>query len=106
MNTKWTPGKWLRKASVDTNETIIWNDNLCPIAKIPWPGFTENNETEANARLIAAAPELAEALQALDKAFWPAANGWGDDIQDAIQEAHTLLAKLELAPTETHGKKG
>lgn len=54
MKTQHTAGTWLLRSSVDTNETLVWNDNRCPIAKIPWDGFTENNETEANAARIVA----------------------------------------------------
>ena len=69
MNTKHTPGPWTNTPMQDT----IWaNDGdtmVARIADLPWKETpsgrrTSDCETEyANARLIAAAPELLEALQ-------------------------------------------
>lgn len=70
MNTKHTPGPWTNTPMQDT----IWaNDGdtmVARIADLPWKETpsgrrTSDCETEyANARLIAAAPELLEALEA------------------------------------------
>lgn len=63
MKTQHTPGPWLIRSDDALRQTLIWSDARTDVARIQWDGFTENNETEANARLIAAAPELAEALR-------------------------------------------
>lgn len=60
-----TPGPW--KVNSDGMGTVMcWNGNgdLQPLAKVFFQNF-ETEEAYANARLIAAAPELARILQRL-----------------------------------------
>ena len=56
MSTQHTPGPWQykRTSGFDYGSTAYWV-----------PGICTNIDTEANARLIAAAPELLEALKAV-----------------------------------------
>lgn len=60
MNTEYTPGPWEMD---ECNGRIEINnvETLFTVATIPWP--VENKRARANARLIAAAPELLEALE-------------------------------------------
>jgi hypothetical protein len=57
-------------------------------------GFEPRNE--ANARLIAAAPELLEALEAF-KAI-DAFEGWHPKYRDAIEKAEAAIAKATGTP--------
>lgn len=62
MNTKHTPGPWLYEGH--PNALIIWSDEKSrstEICHITPHGDLHNSVGEANARLIAAAPELLEA---------------------------------------------
>ena len=62
----WTPGPWMarHRASGSSSKVAamrVWTENWVKVASITDTGAT----TQANARLIAAAPEMAEALEAL-----------------------------------------
>jgi hypothetical protein len=69
MNTKHTPGKWTLVKNTSASHSIppyiIFEDthskNIATV--IPWYADMEPEEVEANARLIAAAPELLAALK-------------------------------------------
>lgn len=72
MNTKHTPGKWTLVKNTSGSQSkippyLIMEDkryNAKNIATvIPWYADMEPEEVEANARLIAAAPELLAALK-------------------------------------------
>jgi hypothetical protein len=72
MMTKHTPGKWLfTYRDGDKSSSIISRDKRSNIVKeiciIPHDGMTESGEIEllANARLIAAAPLMLDALKAI-----------------------------------------
>lgn len=70
---KWTPGPWALESDINPNEaasdTIVkTRDGAYTIARTGWSIGTEiqsDDEREANARLIAAAPDLVEAVKAL-----------------------------------------
>lgn len=72
-----TPGPWVVnpfEARVDEAAKIC-DDGLLPICKLLWPTDERTEtETKANARLIAAAPAMLEALQGLlglyDETHW------------------------------------
>ena len=67
QETKWTPGPWT--LSADTSPRVMGpskhGENV--VAKVYFREFT--NLTQANAHLIAAAPELYEALKEAQKDF-------------------------------------
>ncbi len=94
---KHTPGPW--KVIRDGNDLSVRSANSRDTGKIthldiaenigglrPGPDFTDRSEAKANARLIAAAPDLLEALQRLVKAVDPESTGW-DEAVDAIAKA-------------------
>ena len=63
-----TPGPWRvteYQPNKRTNRTIsiIWGQQVSPLAEV------ENGPREANARLIAAAPELLQALHLITRSF-------------------------------------
>lgn len=60
---KHTPGPWKMRRS---GRISVAGFDICAIAALPVPGgFSLNGEAFANAALIAAAPDLLEALRAL-----------------------------------------
>lgn len=62
---KFTPGPW---HVGDGNETIVYDANRWAIASATtFHRKHEDGSSEANAKLIAAAPELLEALEALKR---------------------------------------
>lgn len=110
VNTKWTPGPW----KVDEVWALIEGPNGEEVAAVHAATTTQSqrasrNIAQANARLIAAAPELVKALAAcLYRLEHYTADTETCDLvpldERAINAARALLAKLDLAPTETHGK--
>ena len=64
MEAKHTPGPWLveDKSSNDVYRYVLAEcDDIHPVARITLDGIRHDDVAEANARLIAAAPELLEA---------------------------------------------
>lgn len=61
MNTQHTPGPW-RYFAIQPGQFQVASDSQPNIATSAWMGF-EHEHNESNARLIAAAPSLLEALQ-------------------------------------------
>lgn len=65
MKTQHTPGPWMNTPMQDTIWTADGMTKIATIADLPWnDGKSDWMTEQANARLIAAAPELLEALQA------------------------------------------
>lgn len=64
MQTKHTPAPWWKDKHSDNNDVIVRDTNGTIVANLSvdysesWIGQREGNETEANAKLISAAPEL------------------------------------------------
>lgn len=61
MEFKGTKGKWSVR---DTEKTVVVNENRLVITETDYPN-TSVSESEANAKLIAAAPEMFEMLNKL-----------------------------------------
>ena len=92
MKNRFTPGPW----EVDASECLKVRNTSGSIAMIMQThlrGRRNNDETHANARLIAAAPDMLEALRdALDN--WEIHNRSGDGMQgDWVHDARTAIAK-------------
>jgi hypothetical protein len=81
----WTPGPWMTNPLSD-GSTAIWANEKGRIAVscLTWAG---NYEGQANARLIAAAPELVEALEEL-------LSNDPDRMFKACRAGEALLAKV------------
>lgn len=99
--TKHTPGPWIAVWREDLGKFRIGPDNGdMPVAGTVNQGDREHEE--ANARLIASAPELLEALKQMVAAMWQhfEYNHDGDDedydfCQRAIDKARAAIAKAE-----------
>ena len=90
---KHTPGPWFAQAGYLTIYNLSDGNvgTTCAIAKVlrDQPG---DDQAEANARLIAAAPELYDAAEnALDTLLSCCVAGDGVDDRDAILEAQQML---------------
>lgn len=99
-----TPGPWKwRRVTADRGALIAMlletedrprphNDPCIMAAREDWVGFLDNAPTgEANARLIAAAPELLEALEGI---LWALdSNNLGQFTPSAIKAARAVIAK-------------
>lgn len=88
---KHTPAPWIAKGTRVTSENGKWFNIE----------FTTSlEEAYANARLVAAAPELLEALKNIERAaageiIWPEMLSWEDTINRARNEALAAIAKAE-----------
>lgn len=61
---KHTPGPWHRNIKPATHYTTVWSGRNTHVARVVPEGLTEA-EVEANINLIAAAPDLLDALERL-----------------------------------------
>lgn len=94
----WTPGPWELDGGVVRGWT---DDHKRPICEI-YRELRASDETIANAHLIAAAPELFEALQASQKAIRELrTNGAPTSFWDDIEAAN--IAALSRAVEVEHG---
>lgn len=92
METQWTPGPW--KVHGDETQPVFYvhgSNAVCDIRKPDGRFYRSPRETEANARLIAAAPEMAELLERI--ALTPMQNA--AHALDYIADARALLAKIK-----------
>lgn len=97
MKPKHTPGPW----KVESNEEFIeiWNNNTW-IANVQTEHKHHTVDNFANARLIAAAPEL---LDALEDAITFLATDYGYDsrLADCLNKARAAKAKATGGPIDT-----
>lgn len=82
---KHTPGPWRSAPSIrgSQGERLICADDTPPLARVY---FVRGQRAGANARLMAAAPDLLEALQWVLSAH-------GEQLHDAFDAAHKAIAK-------------
>jgi len=88
-----TPGPWKRE------RLCIFCPNGSLIAEVHEDYFTHTSEDEANARLIAAAPELLEALILLEREMVESGNAGSEDYgwKPAIEKTRAALSKAQGA---------
>ena len=93
MKTKHTKGEWELESTMYSNRTAI--NSLCNKDRhtVIESYVEDNNEQEANAKLIAAAPELLEALNNLILAN---TNNKGESVMRRIDEAIEVIKKATL----------
>lgn len=101
MTTKHTPGPW---RTMDRPENAIWiqgqpdENGYREICTLPNYQLLKREQTEANARLIAAAPELLEALRACDLFLTAHGQGWinaSNEGRNAWKMARAAIAKAQ-----------
>ena len=87
--TKHTPGPWHTTKPIESNG-YVWvdpSDGCCGDVATAWP--THQGSAEANANLIAAAPELLEALEAARRKIeWILPVEW-----DVMRQIDAAIAK-------------
>ena len=90
MTAKHTPGPWVVRTIDQSLATVETQDGeyiICAAAQLRGDDWkTEHAERKANARLIAAAPELLEALQFVMTAS-------GEQLSTAFEQAQAAIAK-------------
>ena len=95
-NAKHTPGPWVVRTIDQSLATVETQDGeyiICNAAQLRWDDWkTEHAERKANARLIAAAPELLEALQRLSAQCERLRMAWQLE-SDAERNARVVIAK-------------
>lgn len=97
---KHTPGPWMVREAADFLQ-IAPPDNsepICEMGLYPAPDWPKDEAAElmANARLIASAPELLEALEAFAKHFGPLHdNEWlNDECRHCFKLARNALSRV------------
>ena len=73
--TKYTPGPWQVAETRHKYDTLIRNKDYDPVASTNFAGYSPKTAA-ANARLIAAAPDLLEALKTSNDALSTLADCW------------------------------
>lgn len=94
METKFTPGPWRVGEMRNKYDIVIRDSNNSPVALGVVAGYLLR-EAEANARLIAAAPELLDVLTRLEMVA-----GLGNNYDDPVRvSARAAIAKATGAMT-------
>jgi len=91
---KWTPGPWEYRLCVEGDEGIYMSGNL--LSKVASLSFTHSEIMDANGALIAAAPDLVEALEMVEDHLYSFPD---DDV--CIQEDRALVMR---ALAKAHGE--
>lgn len=107
MNTEYTPGPWLAFQANSENGTNYWRIRTAP----PWSGDTLRGYCgEANARLIAAAPDLLEALKLSliehkeVRGFLNARISRMEPVHKWLKETEQVIGMIESAIAKAEGK--
>ena len=95
---KHTPGPWEIKRHYDPGYKFISAPKHSGLAQVVWCMEDEDRspECEANAHLIAAAPELLEALEKVDS-YWssPGEDDWVTHYNTVLQPVRAAIAKAK-----------
>lgn len=88
-----TPAPWKYYPPTSENPSKV-NVSACD-GQVDIYNAPLTTETKANARLIAAAPELLDALKSLNDAEWMVTHDWGGDRAFIINKVEQAIAKAE-----------
>lgn len=90
---KHTPGPWSAEVDRENDHEINIVSGNRPFVATAWPAnHQEDKEQEANARLIAAAPELLEALRIVRDTL-PHINGNASSVNSLLKLTGAAIAK-------------
>lgn len=98
-DTKWTPGPWTWDVALDHNWDVqVWSSPNRRVCFVAHDGEDGNPTGKANARLIAAAPDLYEALSTFVEEYVSMiASGdcgnWNPEDEGFVKSARAALAK-------------
>ena len=104
MTTKNTPGPWILEAifpdktkgqTFEPRVSILGPSSMGLVRLADIPDCDKDSEEYANARLIAKAPELQEALQWIVDGYLAGEPLTGPKIAHGIAEARALLAEID-----------
>jgi hypothetical protein len=103
-NSKYTPAPWTVSKHVDNGETVVRSKDGDIIANLDCDNVKDfmndpKQETEANARLIAAAPELLGALTKAYDVIWmhtPHLTKAGYNATDVINQINNAIRKATI----------
>lgn len=106
MSTKFTPGPWMVDKTVALGAYGVWKDvrgtdePMRPVCSVYSPGtILPREERDANAALIAAAPDLLEACKAVLPAIYAQAR-YGSEWDRDAWEAHEAALRAAIARAE------
>lgn len=97
--TKWTPGPWYATTRKGSWDWLVAKSDRHEICQMFHDGTEENELGEANARLVAAAPELAEAAmlqEAADLAHANCDECDGDGVPECCEKCFPLFDEARL----------
>lgn len=89
LNLKWTPGPWTYRQLKRSIQISGYGKNVATIAL---SAHLDNADNEANAAIIAAAPDLYDALVDMVQTYWEDAKDY-EPPPSMVQKAKRALAK-------------
>lgn len=96
MNTKHTPGPWKQwQSTIREALTVLGGDGSIIATFDTWKNGAEQ-EQEANARLIAAAPDMLAMLERVTEAYAEMLKNNGYTWSTAVDSSRALIAKIKV----------
>lgn len=109
MTAKHTPGPWVVRTIDQSLATVETQDGeyiICTAAQLRWDDWkTEHAERKANARLIAAAPELLEAAKLVLEWYEAEDNHSGTDFYQRMQMCRDSEDAIRAAIAKATGEQ-
>jgi hypothetical protein len=106
---KHTPGPWEARTFLVVGGKRF-SDRICHVGSSTSLGPSRSDESVANARLIAAAPDLLEAIKALSASIFAPDDGRSPELSAALRMTVSAIAKAEggaeSLPLSTEGEEG
>lgn len=104
MESKHTPGPWTISQQVNKHGATVYTiggDNNAPAGTVlPWPVASDGIRRVEDAHLIAAAPDLLEAVRALFAECAMVHKHWGENCNQKAASAAIESAKAAIAKAE------